>query len=231
MSLDNQDSGSDSDGDPYAVTRRRRDSFKLSYQGVETPDAQQTREIAESIFSGKKRRRPSSEMKKFVGDHVGIGDNTLIPLLLHAHDDQLLLFMDRTSRLALHSHMTECICLVSENHVYILNNRLGLQDDMEPFPITTIEKISTSTERDNAIVIHLPDYKTELLMTPYKTELVSILVSRFRALAERDLEVNFSNVIDFPVNENTLFEVDFLRAAEGVKMTVFCKAAEGNNGG
>jgi hypothetical protein len=91
-----------------------------------------------------------------------------------------------------------------------------------------LEKISTSTERDNAIVLHLPDYKSELLMTPYKTELIGILVSRFRALTERDLAVVFSNVIDFPVNEETLFEVDFIPAAEGVRMTLFCKSARGN---
>jgi hypothetical protein len=185
------------------------------------------REVAEQIFGSKrKRRRPSSEMKKFVGDHMGIQDNPLLAVLLLGYDDQSILFIDRTSRLVMRSHMFECISLVSETRLYILNSLLGRQDDMEPIQIATIEKISTSLETDNAIVIHLPDFKSELLMTPYKTELVSILSSRYRALTENDLTVDFSNAIEFPVSDNTLFEVDFLRAAEGVKMTVFCKAAE-----
>jgi hypothetical protein len=225
-----QDSGSDSEPDPLDVIHRRRDSFKLSYASTETSDGQQMREVAEQIFGpGRKRRRPSSEMKKFVGDHMGIRDNPLLPVLLIGYEDQSILFIDRTSRLVMRSHMSECISLVSESRIYILNSRLERQDDMEPIQIPTIEKISTSLETDNAIVVHLPEFKSELLMTPYKTELVSIIASRYRALTENDLLVEFSNAIEFPVNDNTLFEVDFLRAAEGVKMTVFCKAVEAHS--
>jgi hypothetical protein len=196
-------------------------------QDTETPEQLQMRELAESIVASKKRRRPSSEIKKFIGDHMGVGDSEEIEMLLRDHQDGPPLFLDRTSRLA-HSHMSECLCLVSENHIYILNTHFALPEGEDPIPIDAIEKISTSQERDNAIVVHLPNFKTELLMTPYKTELIGVLVARYRALVERDLEVAFTNVINFPVNDDTLFEVDFVTAAEGVRMTVFCKAARGN---
>jgi hypothetical protein len=124
--------------------------------------------------------------------------------------------------------MSECLCLVAEKNVYMLDNHMLLLEGESPIAIETLEKISTSTERDNAVVLHLPDYRSELLMTPFKAELIGILVNRFRALAERELEVVFGNVIEFAVNSETLFEVDFIPAAEGVKMTLFCKSSRGN---
>jgi hypothetical protein len=158
---------------------------------------------------------------------MGVGDSEEVELLLRDHDDGPALFLDRASRLA-HSHMAECLCLVSEKHIYILNTHFALPDGEGPIPIETIEKISTSRERDNAVVIHLPNFKTELFMTPYKTELIGIIVARYRSIADRELTVAFTNIINFPVNDDTLFEVDFVTAAEGVRMTVFCKAARGN---
>jgi hypothetical protein len=215
---------------PLLARRAPASPRKLSFtpgDGTETPEQLQVHELAESIVASKKRRRPSSELKKFIGDHMGVGDSEEIEMLLRDNDDGPALFLDRASRLA-HSHMSECLCLVSENRIYILNTHFALPDGERPIPIYAIEKISTSQERDNAIVIHLANFKTELLMTPYKTELIGILVARHRVLAQRDLEVTFTNVISFPVNDDTLFEVDFITAAEGVRMTVFCKAARGN---
>jgi hypothetical protein len=208
--------------------RTRRMSFVMRTTDVESPDQVAIRELAESLVTNKKRRRPSSEMKKFLGDQIGVGNSDEIAALLEQNDDACPLFIDRTSRLALHSHMSECLCLVAEKNVYMLDNRMALLEDEVPIRIEHIEKLSTSTERDNAVVLHLPEYKSELLMSPYKTELIGILVSRFRALTGRDLEVVFANVVDFPVNAETLFEVDFIPAAEGVRMTVFCKSARGN---
>jgi hypothetical protein len=203
-------------------------SFLARPPNAEAPEQQEIRDLAETIIRNKKRRRPSSEMKKFIGDHIGVGDSEEITALLEENGDACPLFIDRTSHLELHSHMSECLCLVAEKKVYMLDNRLRTLEDQLPIEIETLEKISTSTERDNAIVLHLPDYRSELLMTPFKTELIGILVNRFRALTGRDIEVVFSNVVDFPVNAETLFEVDFIPAAEGVRMTLFCKSVRGN---
>jgi hypothetical protein len=206
---------------------RERSGYRMSIDmGIQEDET--LRELDREIFTGKKKRRPSSASKKFIRDHVGMGDSEDIAVLLRTHEDNGVRFMDRTSRLANHSHMSECICLVSDTRVYILNSRLMPDSDIPPFLISTIEKISTSEERDNAIVIHLPKFRSELLMTPYKIELVAVLVKRFREITERELEVRFSNVVEFPVSVVSLFEVDFIPAAEGVRMTLFCKSAAGN---
>jgi hypothetical protein len=223
---------SDSSDSPQSPGRpgggERRMSFVMRTTDLESPEQARIRELAESLVANRKRRRPSSEMKKFLGDHIGVGNSDEIAALLEQHDDACPLFIDRTSRLALHSHMSECLCLVAEKNVYVLDNRMALLDGEAPIPIDAIERLSTSTERDNAVVLHLPDYRSELLMTPYKTELIGILVSRYRELAGRDLEVAVANGVDFPVSAETTFEVDFIPAAEGVRMTVFCKSARGN---
>jgi hypothetical protein len=220
----------DSSGDDLGLIplRERGYSVRMSGLDITVQEDESLRQLDRELFTGKKKRRPSSASKRFICDHVGVGDSEEIAVLLRDHNDQGVRFLDRTSRLASHSHMSECMCLVADTNVYILNSRLVPDANLPCFPIESIQKISTSEERDNAIVIHLPNFRSELLMTPYKVVLITVLVKRFREITETDLEVKFSNILEFPVSEVALFEVNFIPAAEGVRMTLFCKSAQGN---
>ena len=196
----------------------------------ETPEQTQIRNEVTALFTGKKRRRESSigpSGKQFIGDHLGIAENEDLVAFIANFGDRQVKFVDRTSRLSCRSHMSECVCLVSERNIFLLTTRLAFADDLSPIPIESIQKVSTSRERDNAVVVHLADFKTELLMMPNKVEFVGVLMFLHKALTGNELEVNFSNQVEFPVNDETLFEVDFIQAVEGVKMTLFCRSAQG----
>ena len=226
---DKDESSSSSSSKESAPTISQRQNTSSQLFECETPEQCQIREAVTALFAGKKRRRESSigpNSKRFIGDHLGIADNEDLMRVLNANNDEQIKFVDRTSRLAFHSHMSECVCVISEKNIYILTTRLQFADDLGPLPIASIEKVSTSPERDNAVIVHLPDFKTELLMTPNKAELVGVLMSRYQALTGNVLPVAFANVVEFPVNQETVFEVDFIQAVEGVKMTLFCKSAQ-----
>jgi hypothetical protein len=220
--------GGDESSDGEMNMLRSRGRSVLWASGEMPAEDVSLRTLDRELFTGKKKRRPSSASKKFICDHIGIADSEEVSAVLTTHGDSGVHFIDRTSRLTNHSHMSECVCLISDTRFYILNSRLLPEAENCPFQITSIQKISTSEERDNAIVIHLPNYRSELLMTPYKVELVAVLVQRFREITEKDLEVRFSNVIEFPVSDVALLEVNVVPAAEGVRMTLFCKSAAGN---
>ena len=195
----------------------------------ETPEQCEIRDQVTALFTGKKRRRESSigpNGKRFIGDHLGIADNEDLIAVLSDFGDHQIKFVDRTSRLSCRSHMSECVCVVSEKNIFLLTTRLAFADDLGPIPIEGIQKVSTSRERDNAVVIHLDNFKTELLMMPTKVEFVGVLMFLYAALTGRALQVEFSNTVEFPVNAETLFEVDFIPAVEGVKMTLFCRSAQ-----
>ena len=212
--------------EPSSPTLRRNRTSSL----VECEEQREIKERATELVTGKKRRRESSvgpTSKRFIGDHLGISDSEELISLLEENQDIEVKFADIISRLAQRSHMTENLCVVSEKNIYILSTRtMSLADDVPLIPIESIEKISTSRERDNAIVIHLPEYRSELIMTPNKTELIGIFDHLYRELKGEDLTIEFNNAVEFLVNSDTMFEVDFIPGREGVKMTVLCKGAQ-----
>jgi hypothetical protein len=92
------------------------------------------------------------------------------------------------------------------------------------YAIPTIQKIMISAERDNSIVIQLPDYKTELLMLATKVEAVTRIAQLYEELTNEGLEIEFKNVIEFPVAEDTMYIVEFVRVENGVQSSLFCKS-------
>lgn len=198
---------------------------------IENQTQQGIHQFGSTIFEGKKKRRSSSSLKKYIGDHLGLPDieeirEIIEPFEVDVQNDFQILFVDRTNRLFYHSHMSECVTIVTKYNIFFFNSRLQLQENEEPIQINEIRKISTSLERDNAIIIHLDDFMTELLMTPFKVELTAILADRYHEITGQDLQIQFSNLVEFPISEDTMFEVNFVPAQEGVRMTLFCKSAQ-----
>lgn len=206
-----------------------RDTTTESLQGdgeyiFESPEQQQLRNTADNFFKDRKKRRASSVRKKFFNDHIGLSEVAEISDLLTENDDEGILFSDRTSRLSHRSHMSECIFIISTNYIYFLNSHLGYEEDMEPLPISSLKGIATSTEEDNAVILLFDDYKSQLFMTPYKIELMMILKTQYKKCTGNDIEFTFEDVVEFPVNADTLFEVNFIQTTDGIRMTLYCKA-------
>lgn len=218
-SKNQKDSNADSTAGPSAANSQADGEYIF-----ESPEQQALRNEGNEFFKDKKKRRQSSSKKKFFNDHIGLSEVAEVSDLLASQNDEGILFSDRTSRLSHRSHMSECICIISTNYLYILNSHLHNEEDIEPLPISSIQKIVTSQEADNAVIIFFPDFKTQLLMTPYKIELMMILKQQYKQMTGNELEFNFLDFVDFPVNEDTLFEVNFVHTADGVRMTLFCKA-------
>ncbi|EAX99778.1 Myosin tail family protein [Trichomonas vaginalis G3] len=187
------------------------------------------KQAADQIFNGKKHRRESSASKIFIGDHLGLlHEESSINTILNTFDPpEELFFADHCTRLTNRNHMEDCGFIITTNHICITNTRLNAYIIPEPVEIKNIEFISTSLETDNAVVIHLPDYNSELVMSSNKIELMKVLMERYRSIAAKDLEIKFNNVIEFDVDNDTIFEFNFVRASDGVRMTLFIKAKPG----
>ena len=193
----------------------------------ETPE-EKMKKNANKFFNGKKHRRESSSSKIFIGDHMGAIESPEVDAILKSFTpNEGFYFADHCTRLTNRNHMEDCCILVSTHFVFILNNRLQHILTNGPIPISGILKIGTSQETDNAVVLYLPEYNSELIMTSFKIELMEILIERYKAITGNDIEVTFGNIIEFEVNEDTIFEFDFVRANDGVRMTLFIKAKPG----
>ena len=184
------------------------------------------KQLATRLFEGKKKRRQSSDSKNYLGDHIGVSEIPEYQSIIEAFNGEHLLFADRLSRLTDRSHMAESVLFVLSNHFCILNPRLGPNETIPTYEIGLIQKISTSKQTDNAIVIHLPDFHSELVMTPFKTELVAILCQQYKTITNNDLTLDFQDTIRLAVSESADFEINFVRGGSGVKMTLFCVASE-----
>ena len=180
---------------------------------------------ANEFFSQKKHRRLSSPSKAFIGDHLGVLKiPDIVETLNQFNPPEKLLFSDHCTRLTSRNHMEDCSLLVTTNYMFILNNRLQHLLTNNPISIENIIKIETSLETDNTVVFFLPGYDSELIMSSYKIELMQIIADRYKEINGRDLEIRFSNIIEFEINEDTIFEFDFVRANDGIRMTLFVKA-------
>jgi hypothetical protein len=183
------------------------------------------KESAKKFFRGKKHRRESSSSKLFIGDHMGVSDSPEVESILSSFTPrEEFYFADHCTRLANRNHMEDCCIMVSTHFLFIMNNRLQHLLTDGPIPISKIIKIGTSQETDNAVVLFLPEFNSELIMTSFKIELMDILIERYKSITDKDIQVVFSNIIEFEVNETTIFEFDFVRANDGVRMTLFIKA-------
>ncbi|EAY08963.1 Myosin tail family protein [Trichomonas vaginalis G3] len=207
---------------PSLAPKRRE---RLTSGGDQTPEEIARKQAADAFFKGKKHRRESSASKYYIGDHLGMHeDNVVDQILFSFSPPEDLYFADHCTRLTNRNHMEDCGFIVTTNHICITNTRLNAYIIPNPIPISDIKSISTSLETDNAVVIHLPEYNSELIMTSFKIELMKVLMDRFKAITNRELEIKFSNVLEFDVDDSTSFEFDFVRANDGVRMTLFIKA-------
>lgn len=193
---------------------------------IELPENKEVVTLSEAIFRNKKRRRESSDAKKYIGDHIGCNEIPEYQEIIHEFHGEQLLFADRLSRLTDRSHMAESIFFILTNHFCVFNARLQTTDTIPTYEIALIKAISTSKENDNAIVIHLDDYRSELLMTPFKAELVATIARQYHQITNHELSIEFSNVIRIPVSPEADFEINFVRSSSGVRMTLYCVAPE-----
>lgn len=210
-----------------ALAPKKRER-KVSAADV-TPEDIEHKQTADAFFRGKKHRRESSASKIFIGDHLGMQDETSVDQILFSFSPpEDLYFADHCTRLTNRNHMEDCGFIVTTNHICITNTRLNAYIIPEPILIQDIISLSTSQETDNAVVIHLPNFNSELIMTSFKIELMKVLYDRYVAITGKDLHIKFNNAIEFDVNEDTVFEFDFVRANDGVRMTLFIKAKPQN---
>lgn len=190
----------------------------------QTPEEAVKKHDADQFFKHKKHRRVSSAGKLFIVDHLSIYADSGIDQILHSFNPpEELFFADACSRLTNRNHMEDCGFIITTNHICITNTKLNAYIIPKPIKITAIKFISTSLETDNAVSIHLPDYNSELVMSSYKIELMKVLMDRYKAIKKTDLEIKFTNIIEFDVNDDTSFEFNFVRAHDGVRMTLFIK--------
>ena len=200
--------------------KRQRSSVEIT-----DPVLLEKQERANKFFNRKKHRRLSSPSKVFIGDHLGVLEiPDIVETLNQFNPPEKLYFADHCTRLTNRNHMEDCSLLVTTNYMFILNNRLQHLLTMNPISIANIIKIQTSLETDNAVAFILPGYDSELIMSSFKIELMQIICDRYKELNGKELDIQFTNIIEFDINEDTIFEFDFVRATDGIRMTLFVKA-------
>ena len=60
-------------------------------------------------------------------------------------------------------------------------------------PLETIASISISELQDDIVVMHIPAEWDAVLETVFKTELLTLMAEKYKAVARKNLQINFGN--------------------------------------
>ena len=60
-------------------------------------------------------------------------------------------------------------------------------------PLEAIASISISELQDDILVLHIPTEWDAVLETVFKTELLTLLAEKYKAVARKNLQINFGN--------------------------------------
>nr|CAD7461900.1 unnamed protein product [Timema tahoe] len=167
----------------------------------------QKQEAADIMF-GKKERRRFSINRNFVGDYIGLDSRPMLQSIIGRREKvafaEVVKKYDRRFKVCLRDLIltSRSILLVGRAQVRkgpekgkfieVLKRKLDFEN---------INDVSLSTLQDDFIILHMKEDYDSLLEVVFKTEFLMQLAKKYKAQLSRDLNVKFSNSLEFRVKK------------------------------
>jgi hypothetical protein len=169
-------------------------------------------------FMGKKARRRSSAYKRFLGDYLGLENNSCFLKMMAAKGDAKVLFSDVVVKINKRYKMQERVLVITDHALYSLTTRNYKRQRRIAFDRLT--SIHMSTFADNYITLHCADDRDYLLICNRKTEMVMSLIQAVFLIQQKTLPVLFSNACDWVIEPGDVRELRFIQEDSGVLMQI-----------
>nr|CAD7408549.1 unnamed protein product [Timema poppensis] len=160
------------------------------------------------IMFGKKERRRFSINRNFVGDYIGLDSRPMLQSIIGRREKvafaEVVKKYDRRFKVCLRDLIltSRSILLVGRAQVRkgpekgkfieVLKRKLDFEN---------INDVSLSTLQDDFIILHMKEDYDSLLEVVFKTEFLMQLAKKYKAQLSRDLNVKFSNSLEFRVKK------------------------------
>eukprot|EP00730_Choanoeca_flexa_P019151 TRINITY_DN9345_c0_g3_i1.p1 TRINITY_DN9345_c0_g3~~TRINITY_DN9345_c0_g3_i1.p1 ORF type:complete len:1057 (+),score=322.91 TRINITY_DN9345_c0_g3_i1:85-3255(+) len=194
---------------------------------------------ASDILLNQKERRKGTINRNFVGDYIGYGENPSLRALVEKKER--IEFAYTVVKYDRKFKPQKRDLLLSARHIYIIGREVPkkgpnkgqvLEVVKRKLLLTEITKISLSTRQDDFVVLHVGQEPAEPVEMVFKTEFLTLLDEKYRAMTSRALPLTFSDRIEFEVKKvrfgggtvrTLVFErgTDFMVKASGKTLKVF----------
>lgn len=184
--------------------------FKLAKRALEQ------RAFIANIFRGNKERQRNSVNRQFLGDYISYELNFEMQNLIRQHSSQeSVIFADQAVKLNRRNKPERRDFIITDQAFYVIaraakNNQVFYKLTRRT-ALADIQSLSLSSLADNFLVMHIPREYDNLLENDKKTEIVAILMEYYQALTGRQLQINFSDRIQYKVKSGDTRELVFMR--------------------
>ncbi|XP_034243725.1 unconventional myosin-Ie-like isoform X2 [Thrips palmi] len=164
------------------------------------------RQEAAALFCGKKERRRLSVHRHFIGDYLGVSNHPELHSLVGRRER--IFFSISVTKYDRRFKPSDRDLIITSRSLFLTSYEPGSGDHRNypiikrniPFP--NISHVSLSTLQDDFVVIHVKDDYDSLLTVPLKTEFLYALHKRYGAQVGRQLNIHFSNCVEFSVKKS-----------------------------
>ncbi|GFR06154.1 unconventional myosin-Ie [Trichonephila clavata] len=169
---------------------------------------QKLKEQASDLFLGKKERRRYSINRNFVGDYIGLDNNPALRALIGKRER--VEFAQTVNKYDRRFKITKRDLILTSKCVYLIGREKVKKGPQKGYyreiikrkiEIENISHVSLSTHQDDFIVIHVKNDYSSFLEITFKTEFLTLLNKKFQEKANRALNIQFSDLLEFKVKK------------------------------
>ncbi|ODM95674.1 Unconventional myosin-If [Orchesella cincta] len=170
---------------------------------------QKQREEAASIVFGKKQRRRFSINRAFNGDYIGLEFRPDLLSLLGRREKvefcETIVKYDRRFKEAKRDLFITStrVLLVGREKVKQGPNKGHLVPVIKrDIPYQDVFKVSLSTRQDDLLIIHVKGAYDTLIESVFKTELLTVLHKKYKAVTSQNLNLHFNDRLEFTIKKD-----------------------------
>ncbi|CAL1404798.1 unnamed protein product [Linum trigynum] len=172
-------------------------------------------------FMGVKVRRKASLHREVKGDYIDVPSHPRLMKILQKQGDKHILFADKVLKFTASGKMKRRILLITDFAIYILDPENDVLK--RRIAMAAVEKLCLSELSDNFLAIIIPTEYDLLMASTRKTEIVTVLVEHTKSSSNYELDVEFSNSIEYQAAADLTKEVQFEEVEGGVRTRILRK--------
>lgn len=161
---------------------------------------------ANSVYTGRKRRRKESMTRQYLGDYLRLKENAKIKAIFKHFGDKELLFSSDVSKINKNFKSQHRIMIISDKAVY--NIEPGTFQVKRRIPLDTIDGVSVSTLTDGNFCFHVPGSYDYLFESEKKSEIIDTISKQVSSV--KQLKVNVADKFEFCPNGTEIASVSFV---------------------
>ncbi|KAF0689084.1 Aste57867_19356 [Aphanomyces stellatus] len=163
----------------------------------------------ERLFGKKKRRRDTLD-REYTADYLGLANHAPLRALFASAKESQVLFAGRVIKVNEKFDPQPRLLLIGESYLHnVKADKIEKPKERRLVDIAKLAKLSLSSLQDNYLFVHVENEVGLMYDVDQKTEIVTALQKRFKALRKHDLPVEILDTISFEAKRGTRLTFSF----------------------